>query len=64
MTTLVETVRRVVRERGSTYVLVGTPDESRKREILHGSLVSALVRNLPGVDIRVIANRVDREERQ
>ena len=61
---LVETVKRVVSERGSTYVLVGTPDESRKREILHGSLVSALVRNLPGVDIRVIANRVDREERQ
>jgi two-component system sensor histidine kinase KdpD len=59
---LVGTVKRVVRERGSTYVLVGTPDESRKREILRGSLVSALVRNLPGVDIRVIANRVDREE--
>ena len=58
---LVETVKRVVRERGSTYVLVGTPDESRRREILRGSLVSALVRNLPGVDIRVIANRVDRE---
>ncbi len=58
---LVETVRRIVRERGSTYVLVGTPDESRRREILHGSLVSALVRNLPGVDIRVIANRADRE---
>jgi two-component system, OmpR family, sensor histidine kinase KdpD len=54
---LVGTVKRVVRERGSTYVLVGTPDESRKREILRGSLVSALVRNLPGVDIRVIANR-------
>jgi two-component system sensor histidine kinase KdpD len=58
---LVEAVRRVVRERGSTYVLVGTPDESRRREILHGSLVSALVRTLPGVDIRVIANRADRE---
>lgn len=58
---LVAAVREVVRERGSTYVLVGTPDESRRREILHGSLVSALVRNLPGVDIRVIANRADRE---
>ncbi len=57
---LVETVRRVVSERGSTYVLVGTPDESRRREILRGSLVSALVRELPGVDIRVIANRADR----
>ena len=61
---LVEAVRRVVRERGSTYVLVGTPDESRRREILRGSLVSALVRNLPGVDIRVVANRADREDEQ
>src|SRR5579862_1337523 len=61
---LVASVREVVRERGSTYVLVGTPDESRRREILRGSLVSALVRNLPGVDIRVIANRADREERE
>jgi two-component system sensor histidine kinase KdpD len=57
---LVETVRRVVAERASTYVLVGTPDESRRREILRGSLVSALVRELPGVDIRVVANRADR----
>ena len=45
---LVATVRRVVGERGSTYVFVGTPDESRRREILRGSLVSALVRELPG----------------
>jgi len=58
---LVDTVRRVVAERGSTYVFVGTPDESRRREILHGSLVSALVRSLPGVDIRVVANRADRK---
>ena len=59
---LVAAVRRVVQERGSTYVLVGTPDESRKREIVRGSLVSSLVRNLPGIDIRVVANRADREE--
>ena len=60
----VETVRRVAAERGSTYVLLGTPNESRRREILRGSLVSALVRELPGVDIRVIANRADREREQ
>jgi two-component system sensor histidine kinase KdpD len=60
----VDTVRRVVGERGSTYVLVGTPDESRRREILRGSLVSALVRELPGVDIRVVANRADREREE
>ena len=59
---LVETVRRVAHERGTTYVFVGTPDESRRREILHGSLVSALVRELPGIDIRVVANRADRRE--
>jgi two-component system sensor histidine kinase KdpD len=59
----VEAVRRVVRERGSTYVFVGTPDESRRREILRGSLVSRLVRELPGVDIRVVADRAQREER-
>jgi two-component system sensor histidine kinase KdpD len=59
---LVDTVRRTVFERGSTYVFVGTPNESRRREILRGSLVSALVRELPGVDIRVVANRADRPE--
>ena len=59
---LVTTVRRVAYERGTTYVFVGTPDESRRREILHGSLVSALVRELPGIDIRVTANRADRPE--
>lgn len=59
---LVRTVKRVVYERGSTYVFVGTPDESRRREILHGSLVSALVRELPGVDIRVTASRAERKE--
>jgi two-component system sensor histidine kinase KdpD len=59
---LVESVRDFVAERGSTYVLVGTPDESRKREIFRGSLVSALVRELPGIDIRVVANRARRDE--
>jgi two-component system, OmpR family, sensor histidine kinase KdpD len=59
---LVATVRQVADERGSTYVFVGTPDESRKREILRGSLLSALVRELPGIDIRVVANRADRRD--
>jgi len=61
---LVETVRRVARERGSTYVFVGTPDESRLTEIRHGSLVSALIRELPGIDIRVVADRVLREREE
>jgi two-component system sensor histidine kinase KdpD len=58
---LVDVVRQVARERGSTYIFVGTPDESRRREIFGGSLLSRMVRELPGIDIRVIASRADRE---
>ena len=58
----VATVRRVAYERGTTYIFVGTPDESRRREILGGSLLSRMVRELPGIDIRVVANRADRPE--
>jgi two-component system sensor histidine kinase KdpD len=57
---LVAAVRRVAVERGSTYIFVGTPDESRRREILGGSLLSRMVRELPGIDIRIVANRADR----
>jgi two-component system sensor histidine kinase KdpD len=59
---LVETARRVVLDRGSTYVLLGTPNESRRREITRGSLLSRMVRELPGVDIRVVADRSRRQE--
>jgi two-component system sensor histidine kinase KdpD len=59
---LVETVRRVADERGSTYVFVGTPDERRRVEILRGSLVSRMIRELPGIDIRVVADRALREQ--
>jgi two-component system sensor histidine kinase KdpD len=59
---LVETVRRVASERGSTYVFVGTPDERRRVEILRGSLVSRMIRELPGIDIRVVADRALRED--
>jgi len=59
---LPDTIKRYVNERGSTYVFLGTPDESRRTEILRGSLVSKLVRELPGVDIRVVADRALREE--
>jgi two-component system sensor histidine kinase KdpD len=59
---LVGTVRAVVAERGSTYVFVGTPDESRRREIFGGSLLSRMVRELPGIDIRVVASRAERDK--
>jgi two-component system sensor histidine kinase KdpD len=59
---LVDTVRRVALERGSTYIFVGKPNESRRREILGGSLLSRMVRELPGIDIRVVTNRTDRTQ--
>jgi two-component system, OmpR family, sensor histidine kinase KdpD len=59
---LPDAVRTFVAERGSTYIFLGTPDESRRTEILRGSLVSKLVRDLPGVDVRVVADRALREE--
>ena len=59
---LVDTVRRIAQERGSTYVFVGTPDERRRVEILRGSLVSRMIRELPGIDIRVVADRRLRKE--
>jgi two-component system, OmpR family, sensor histidine kinase KdpD len=61
---LPETVKRFVEERGSTYVFLGTPDESRRTEIFRGSLVSKLVRELHGIDIRIVADRVLREKQE
>jgi two-component system sensor histidine kinase KdpD len=61
-TDLVETIRRVATERGSTYIFVGTPDERRWVEITRGSLVSRMIRELPGIDIRVVAHRALRDE--
>jgi two-component system sensor histidine kinase KdpD len=59
---LVNTVRRVASERGSTYIFVGTPDERRWVEITRGSLISRMIRELPGIDIRVVAHRALRDE--
>jgi len=59
---LVAVVRRVSAERGSTYIFIGTPDERRWVEITRGSLLSRMVRELPGIDIRVVAHRALRDE--
>ena len=59
---LVATVRRVAAERGSTYIFIGTPDERRWVEIARGSVLSRMVRELPGIDIRVVAHRALRDD--
>jgi two-component system, OmpR family, sensor histidine kinase KdpD len=59
---LVEAVRKVAADRGTTYVFLGPPEESRLDEILRGSLVNRLVRALPGIDLRIGSDRARREE--
>jgi two-component system sensor histidine kinase KdpD len=57
-----EVARRVVAERGSTYVLVGAPDARHGLALLRPSLVERLLRVLPGIDVRIVADRSKREE--
>jgi two-component system sensor histidine kinase KdpD len=59
---LVDAVRRVAADRGTTYVFLGTPDARRLEELRRGSLVMRLVRELPGVDVRIVADPAKREE--
>jgi two-component system sensor histidine kinase KdpD len=51
---------RVARSLGSTYVLIGTPSPSRGLARLsrggEGTLLPRLLRELPGVDVRIVAD--------
>jgi two-component system, OmpR family, sensor histidine kinase KdpD len=48
---------RVAGERGSTYLLLGTPSPRRGLGRLGESLPARLVRLAPGVDVRIVADR-------
>jgi two-component system sensor histidine kinase KdpD len=59
---LVATVRTVARERGTTYVLIGEPSpRSALARLLRPSLPSRLLDALPGIDLRIVADRTRRE---
>lgn len=54
---------RVARERNVTYVLMGAPSPRRGWARLGGEpLPMALLRRLPGVDVRIVADRTLRQE--
>ena len=56
--------QRVVRERGITYVLMGTPRERGAfSRLLRPSLTHRLLRALPGIDLRIVADRTLAAER-
>lgn len=61
---IVATVRRVVGERGTTYVLMGVPAPRRGLRRFAEPLPMRLVRDLPGIDVRIVADRSARPERQ
>jgi two-component system sensor histidine kinase KdpD len=58
---VVAIVQRVVRERGTTYVLIGAPEpRSAWRRLTSAALPAQLLSALPGVDLRIVANRTER----
>lgn len=58
---VVEVAARVARERRSTYVLIGTPARRSGLRRLGEPLTERLLRALPGVDIRIVADRAKRQ---
>jgi two-component system, OmpR family, sensor histidine kinase KdpD len=53
--------QRVARERGTTYVLMGTPQPRPAwRRLRQPALPYRLLANLPGVDLRIVADRTRR----
>jgi two-component system sensor histidine kinase KdpD len=59
---VIAAVRAIVIDRGTTYVYIGTPERRRVEEIVHGAFLGRLIAALPGVDIRVAADRARRRE--
>jgi two-component system sensor histidine kinase KdpD len=59
---VIATVRATVIDRGTTYLYLGTPERRRLEEALHGSFLARLIESVPGVDIRIAADRGRRRE--
>jgi two-component system sensor histidine kinase KdpD len=56
-----EVAAQVARERRSTYVLIGTPAPRTGLRRFSEPLTDRLLRAMPGVDIRIVADRAKRE---
>jgi two-component system sensor histidine kinase KdpD len=60
---IVGAVARVARERGTTYVLMGVPrHRGPLQRLVRPGLVDQILRELPGVDVRVVADRSRRKK--
>jgi two-component system, OmpR family, sensor histidine kinase KdpD len=58
-----DTVARIARDRGSTYLLLGRSRPARGLARLRTPLPQALMERLPGVDVRIVADRSQRHEK-
>jgi two-component system sensor histidine kinase KdpD len=58
-----DTIARVARARGSTYILVGRSRPARGLARLRTPLPQALMERLPGVDVRIVADRSKKHEK-
>ncbi len=62
---VVTAAQRVAQERGTTYVLMGAPSQRGALARLRGnSLPTRLLRALPGLDLRIVADRSQLKERE
>jgi two-component system, OmpR family, sensor histidine kinase KdpD len=60
---IAEATARVVRDRSTTYVLMGAPKPRNAwRRLTTPALPFRLLRALPGIDLRIVADRTRREE--
>jgi two-component system, OmpR family, sensor histidine kinase KdpD len=57
-----QTVKEVAEEKGSTYVLIGTPSRRTGLDRFRPALPTRLLESLPGIDLRVVADRSLRGE--
>ena len=59
---LVDTAARIAADRGTTYVLIGQPQPQTGLRRMRESLPDRLLRKLPGIDVRIVADRSRRLE--
>ena len=57
----VDAIKHVAEERGTTYVLLGSPRPRRGLKRFSEPLPTRLIEALPGIDVRIVADRALRE---
>ncbi len=59
-----EEILALARKRNVSQIIIGKPDRTRFRELLHGSIVDKVIRHSHGISIHVISGQRERAERK